>query len=109
MTRPFGKPGLSRFVFAALLVLFNWPALSIPGPGALFGWLFTLWGLAIVLLFVTARSVAHRDTPAGPPAPDLFGPDSDGPDPDGPDPFGPKSGGPDPGGLETAGPKANDV
>lgn len=100
MKPPFGKPGLSRFVFAALLVLFNWPLLSIPGPGALFGWLFILWGLAIILLFLSARSVDRRDNGHTVPP---------GADQDGPDPFRPGPSGTDRLAANTAEPEGGDV
>jgi hypothetical protein len=64
MKLPIGKPGLSRFVFVLLLLVFNWPLLSIPAPGSLFAWLFTAWGLAIVLLFLAAHRNGDRE--AGP-------------------------------------------
>ncbi len=61
MKLPFGKPGLSLFIFVALLLVFNWPLLSIPAPESLFGWLFTAWGLAIALLFLVAHGASGDD------------------------------------------------
>ncbi|MDO9633195.1 MAG: hypothetical protein Q7I92_14950 [Humidesulfovibrio sp.] len=67
MKLPFGKPGISRFIFVALLLVFNWPLLSIPASKNLFAWLFTAWGLAIALLFLAAQGT--RGTDAEPPRP----------------------------------------
>ena len=64
MKLPFGKPGLSRFIFVALLLVFNWPLLSIPTGECLFAWLFAAWGLAIAILFTTARGAAGKDAAA---------------------------------------------
>jgi hypothetical protein len=64
MKLPFGKSGLSLFVFVALLLVFNWPLLSIPSSKYLFGWLFTAWALAIALLFLVAHGAWGKD--AGP-------------------------------------------
>lgn len=64
MQPPFGKPGVSRFIFALLLLAFNWPLLSIPARPSLLGWLFVLWGLTIVLLFLAARWNGFRDSGA---------------------------------------------
>jgi len=61
MKLPFGKPGVSRFIFVTLLLVFNWPILSIPRPENLFGWLFTAWGLGIGVLFLAARGAADAD------------------------------------------------
>ncbi|OGR37078.1 MAG: hypothetical protein A2051_00145 [Desulfovibrionales bacterium GWA2_65_9] len=61
MKLPSGKPGISRFIFVALLLVFNWPLLSIPAPESLFGWLFTAWGLAIALLFLVAHGAGGGD------------------------------------------------
>lgn len=76
MTLPFGKPGVFRFLFVALLLVFNWPLLSIPAPEDLFGWLFTAWALAIVLLFLAMRGAGGANAasagpvgPAGPAGP----------------------------------------
>ena len=63
MKLPFGKPGISRFVFVALLLVFNWPLLSIPASEHLLGWLFAAWGLAIVLLFLVAQGSAAAELP----------------------------------------------
>jgi hypothetical protein len=70
MKLPFGKPGISRFVFVALLLVFNWPVLSIPAPGNVFAWLFIVWGLAIALLFLVAQGVGSGQPaePATPPS-----------------------------------------
>lgn len=67
MKLPFGKPGISRFIFVALLLVFNWPLLSIPASKNLFAWLFTAWGLAIALLFLAAQGAGGTD--AEPPRP----------------------------------------
>ncbi len=75
MKGAFGKPGIFRFVFVALLLVFNWPVLSIPAPAALFGWLLTVWGLAIALLFLAACGAASSNGPAEPPG---TGPDAGG-------------------------------
>lgn len=64
MKLPFDKPGISCFLFVALLLVFNWPLLSIPAPAHLLGWLFTAWALAIALLFLAARRARGKD--AGP-------------------------------------------
>jgi len=53
------QAGLFRFIFVALLVLFNWPVLSIPGPLALPVWLLGIWALAVALLWFASRSVPH--------------------------------------------------
>lgn len=68
MKLPFGKPGISRFVFVALLLVFNWPVLSIPAPQNLFGWLFTAWGLAVALLFLVAHGAGGKDAEPTEPA-----------------------------------------
>lgn len=54
------KPSLGRtrlfcLAFVAMLLAFNWPLMSIPGPGKLLAWLFEAWGAAIVLLFLISR------------------------------------------------------
>jgi len=69
MKLPLGKPGVSRFIFVALLLVFNWPILSIPKPENLFGWLFAAWGLAIGLLFLVARAWDGQDRPDRPGGP----------------------------------------
>jgi len=48
------RTGVASFVFALLLLIFNWPVMSIPGPGKLLAWLFGAWGLAIALLMLAA-------------------------------------------------------
>jgi hypothetical protein len=67
MTLPAHKPGLSCLLFVALLMLFNWPVLSIPEPKNLFGWLFAVWGVAILLLFLAARGSAGGNEAKKPP------------------------------------------
>lgn len=52
------RAGLFRFVFVALLVLFNWPVLSIPMPEHRLTWLFVVWLLAIVFLWLATRMVS---------------------------------------------------
>jgi hypothetical protein len=69
MKLPFGKPGVSRFIFVALLLVFNWPILSIPKPENLFGWLFAAWGLAIGLLFLASCAGSGTDRPDRPDRP----------------------------------------
>lgn len=61
MKLPFGKPGISLFLFVALLLVFNWPLLSIPASDGLFGWLFSAWGLAIALLLLAAHGSGDED------------------------------------------------
>jgi hypothetical protein len=56
----FSKPGTYRIVFAALLAAFNWPLLSIPGPGDRLSWLFAAWVLGIALLLLSALGAAGR-------------------------------------------------
>ncbi|MDR3640944.1 MAG: hypothetical protein P4L39_06445 [Humidesulfovibrio sp.] len=56
-----GKPGLFGFVFAVLLLVFNWPVLSIPAPGSLFAWLFIFWGLGIALLLLVALGISRGE------------------------------------------------
>jgi len=73
----YGRAGLFRFVFVMLLVLFNWPVLSIPGPQSLLLWLFVAWGASIVLLWAAARSVSRSEGrgvagPSSPWAPPVF-------------------------------------
>lgn len=48
------RTGIASFVFAILLLIFNWPVMSIPGAGGLLPWLFGAWGLAIALLALAA-------------------------------------------------------
>ncbi|MDP2847806.1 MAG: hypothetical protein Q8O35_06385 [Humidesulfovibrio sp.] len=55
MVNCWGRPGMFSFVFAALLLVFNWPVLSIPEGGELLAWLFGAWALAIALLRFAAR------------------------------------------------------
>lgn len=70
MKLPFGKPGISLFLFVALSLVFNWPLLSIPASDRLFGWLFSAWGLAIALLFLAAQGAGDEEAlptkPGGP-------------------------------------------
>jgi hypothetical protein len=61
MKLPVRKPGITRFMFVAFLVLFNWPLLSIPEPQNLLGWLFAAWGLAILLLYLAAHLATDKD------------------------------------------------
>lgn len=49
------RTGIAAFVFATLLVAFNWPLLSIPPRGGLLFWLFGAWVLGIGLLALAAR------------------------------------------------------
>jgi len=69
MTNQRARTGIASFVFATLLLIFNWPVMSIPGAGALLCWLFGAWGLAIALLglaaFYTARSERGQAGPSG--------------------------------------------
>jgi hypothetical protein len=63
MDNCWGRSGVFALVFAVLLLAFNWPILSIPGPGHLLGWLFAAWGAAIVLLGLAARGAAATCQP----------------------------------------------
>lgn len=93
---PSGKPGISCFVFVALLLVFNWPLLSIPAPANLFGWLFTAWGLAIALLFLVAHGARGRDAgPAEHAEPGGLVSNATGPDEPSPGPDPGASAGPD--------------
>lgn len=56
------QTGMFRFIFVALLVLFNWPVLSIPNPQTLPLWLLGVWALAIALLWFASRSVPRTGT-----------------------------------------------
>ena len=49
--------GVHSLIFVALLVLFNWPVLSIPDAQALPLWLLGVWTLAIALLWLASRAV----------------------------------------------------
>lgn len=49
------RSGIAAFVFAILLLAFNWPLLSIQPRGMLLLWLFCAWGLGIGLLALAAR------------------------------------------------------
>lgn len=88
MRIPFGKPGVSYFLFALLVVAFNWPLLSIPGPERLFAWLFAAWALTIALLFLVAQGFRSEEAQASaPPAPEgperaEAGPEAEDPRPD---------------------------
>lgn len=53
------RTGIAGFVFAALLLVFNWPVLSIPAAGGLLSWLFAAWGAGIGLLALTALLAAR--------------------------------------------------
>lgn len=59
------RTGIFRFIFIALLVLFNWPLLSIPSPQMLPFWLFGVWALAVVLMWLASRTVLLRLTNDG--------------------------------------------
>lgn len=76
------RTGIAAFVFAALLVVFNWPVMSIPAAGSLLSWLFVAWAGGIALLALTARlsTLAERRQAAQScgPEPTLFGPDGPG-------------------------------
>ncbi len=63
MDNCWGRSGVFALVFAALLLAFNWPLLSIPGPGQLLGWLFAAWVAAIALLGLAARGAAATCQP----------------------------------------------
>lgn len=78
MKLPSGKPGISRFVFVALLLVFNWPILSIPAAQNLLGWLYAVWSLAIALLFLTAHGATQDGEEQAEPRPDKTGPDAEG-------------------------------
>lgn len=58
MKKLFKKPAFSIFLLLLCLVLFNWPLLSIVGsnPKTMFLYLFSVWGLVILLLFFINRS-----------------------------------------------------
>lgn len=71
MDNCWGRAGMFSFVFAALLLVFNWPVLSIPEGHMLLGWLFAAWALAIVLLAVAARGASASCPP--PPDPGQSG------------------------------------
>lgn len=76
------RTGIAGFVFAALLLVFNWPVMSIPAAGGLLSWLFVAWGAGIALLALTAllctqverRQAAQRRGAD----PSLLGPDDVG-------------------------------
>lgn len=63
MDNCWGRSGAFALVFAALLLVFNWPLLSIPGAGHLLGWLFAAWAAAIILLALAARAVSASCRP----------------------------------------------
>lgn len=93
MDNHWGRSGAFGLVFAALVLVFNWPLLSIPGPGRLLGWLLAAWIAGIALLALAARRVLAsrlplRDAeskapPAAVPSAEPTAEPSDGP-PDGP-------------------------
>lgn len=56
MNAVLGRSGMYVFVFTALLVLFNWPLLGIPGPADLPLWIFGVWDVAIVFLWFASRA-----------------------------------------------------
>jgi len=76
------RTGIASFVFAALLLVFNWPIMSIPAAGGLLSWLFVVWGAGIGLLALTAllaaRTQRRQDAQRCGAAPGLLGPDSTG-------------------------------
>lgn len=55
------RTGMASFVFATLLLIFNWPVMSIPRAGTLLSWLFGAWGLAIALLGLAAFFAARGE------------------------------------------------
>lgn len=65
------RTGVASFVFATLLLIFNWPVMSIPKTGTLLCWLFGAWGLGIALLGLAAFFAARgeRGQVCPPPAP----------------------------------------
>lgn len=68
------RTGIAAFVFAVLLLAFNWPLLSIPPRGALLVWLFCAWVLGIGLLALAARCA----DPAGRQGGEACGPEAEG-------------------------------
>lgn len=76
------RTGIAGFVFAALLVVFNWPVMSIPAAGGLLSWLFAAWGAGIALLALTALLAARLERRQAAQrcgaAPGLLGPDDIG-------------------------------
>ncbi len=74
----FKQAGLFRLIFVALLVLFNWPVLSIPGPQTLPLWLLGVWALGIACLWFASRCVPSAGFAAPPVAPPLKPPASPG-------------------------------
>lgn len=65
------RTGIASFVFAILLLIFNWPVMSIPAPGKLLSWLFGAWLAAIALLGLAAASAARAERRLACPPPDL--------------------------------------
>lgn len=63
MDNCWGRAGMFSFVFAALLLVFNWPVLSIPQGNALLGWIFAAWAVAIMLLGLAARGAGASCPP----------------------------------------------
>ena len=59
MNAMLGRSGMYVFVFTALLVLFNWPLLGIPGPSDLPLWIFGVWDVAIVFLWFASRAASQ--------------------------------------------------
>ncbi|MGE5707296.1 MAG: hypothetical protein ACM3YO_03105 [Bacteroidota bacterium] len=60
----FGQPGFQVWLFLLCLLLFNWPILSIIPPARqdwLYGYLFSVWGMIIFLLFLVSRSLGDDD------------------------------------------------
>lgn len=76
------RTGIAGFVFAALLLVFNWPVMSIPAAGGLLSWLFVAWGAGIALLALTAllasRAQRRQDAQRCGADPGLLGPDDVG-------------------------------
>jgi len=60
-------PEFHIFLFCLCLILFSWPILAISGGEGLKGmfiYLYTAWGIVIVLLFLIGRSL--KAGPSGP-------------------------------------------
>jgi hypothetical protein len=64
------RTGIASFVFAILLLLFNWPVMSIPAPGKLLYWLFGAWIAAIALLGLATALAARSERKLACPPPD---------------------------------------
>jgi hypothetical protein len=53
------KPGFSLFLFFLCLALFSWPLLSVAlssGAESIFNYLMAVWGVIILILFLSRRS-----------------------------------------------------